>query len=269
MSGIFDGAIFDPLIFDTDAGAGTQNLTATLFVNASTFGAHTVTPGAVSLAATLYADPDTFGSQTISQAGAPQTLTATLFADADAFGSHTIAPGPVTLTATLYADPDAFGAHTISQGAVTQNLTATLYVDPDTFGSHTISVAGGEAAPIQGGWGTYDTREDERRQRRLERDRRAEEQKRRKAVEQAFRALDVQPETVAQPIAPRVKAEIRAVALPKIDMAGIGASLDRLDAMIEALWAEQQAELARVMAAEAEQWRQQEEEALIALLMVA
>lgn len=130
--------------------------------------------------------------------------------------------------------------------------------------------AGAEVtAPIQGGWGVYDTREDERRQRRVAQDKAADERKRRKAVEQAFRALDVQPETAAQPIAPQVKAEIRAVALPKIDLAGIGVSLDRIDALIDAMWAERQTEIAaEIAAAEALRLRQ-EEEALMLLLMVA
>ena len=123
--------------------------------------------------------------------------------------------------------------------------------------------------PVQGGWGVYDTREDERRQRRVEADKRAEDRKRRKAVEQAFRALDVKPETVAATISPEVKAEIRAVVAPKLDLSGLGAGLDRIDALIEAMWVERQAEVAAQIEAEAALLRRQEEEALMVLLMVA
>jgi hypothetical protein len=149
--------------------------------------------------------------------------------------------------------------------------TLTLYGNTLTLYSSPLALYAGAVvtAPIQGGWGTYDTREDERRQARVDRDKAAEERKRRKAVEQAFQALDVRPETPAEVIAPQVKAEIRAVALPKIDLSGIGVSLDRVDALIDAMWAERQAEMAAQAEAEAALWRKQEEEALMVLLLAA
>jgi hypothetical protein len=147
----------------------------------------------------------------------------------------------------------------------------TLYGSTLALYSSPLALYAGEVvtAPIQGGWGYYDTREDERRQARVDRDKAAQERKRRKAVEQAFRALDVQPDTPAEPIAPQVKADIRAVALPKIDLSGIGFSLDRIDALIDAMWAERQAEVAAQVEAEAALWRQQEEEVLMVLLLAA
>lgn len=125
--------------------------------------------------------------------------------------------------------------------------------------------AGAEVtAPIQGGWGVMDTRADERRQRRVEADKREQDRRRRKAVEQAFQALDVRPNAPV-PLAPEVKADIRAVVVPRLDLSGLGAGLERIDALIDAIWAEQQAEAARI-AAEA---KRREEEALLVLLMVA
>lgn len=148
----------------------------------------------------------------------------------------------------------------------------TLYGNRLTLYSSPLALYAGEVvtAPIQGGWGTYDTRADERRQARVEQTKREDDQRRRKAVEQAFRALDVQPDLVPDALAPMVKAEIRAVALPKISLAGVDAALDRasglLDALIEAMWTERQA-VAEQAALDLRQ--RQEEEALIALLMVA
>lgn len=153
--------ILESQLFD-----GGLTLTATNYTNASTFGAHTITPGAVSLSATIYADGDIFGAASVSQAGGPQSLTGTLYADpdtfgaatvaatysltatryadADTFGAHTVTPGAVTLAATLYGDPDSFGAHTVTVGsAPAQSLTATLIADGDTFGSHAVSLASG------------------------------------------------------------------------------------------------------------------------------
>lgn len=151
-------------------------------------------------------------------------------------------------------------------------MLLTLYGNTLTLYSSALALYAGETvtAPIQGGWGTYDTREDERRQARVERQEREDAQRRRRAVEQAFKALDVKPVAVPEVLAPQVKAEIKAVALPKISLAGIDGALDRatglLDDLIEAVWAERQAaaiELALTVQ------RQQEEEALIALLMAA
>lgn len=118
------------------AGAGTQTLTATRFTNTSTFGAHTITPGAVTLTATLVSDGDTFGAHTITQGGATENLTATLLSDADTFGAHTVA-ATYSLTATRYTNTSTFGAHTVTPGAI--SLTATRVSDGDTFGSHTLT----------------------------------------------------------------------------------------------------------------------------------
>lgn len=134
------------------------------------------------------------------------------------------------------------------------------------FGSTAIATT----LPVQGGWGTYDTREDERRQARVAKEASEDAARRKRAVERAFRALDVQPELVPEALAPAVKAEIRAVALPNIDLSGVGAAIDRagmaLDALIEQMWAERRA-LAEEAALKLR--LRQEEEALIALLMVA
>lgn len=146
-------------ILESQLFEGGLALTATNYTNASTFGAHTVTPGAVTLTATLYVNPNTFGAATVALSGGPQSLTATRyadpdtfgaatvaatysltatrFADADTFGAHTVTPGAVTLTATRFADGDTFGAATVASGPVT--LTATLFADGDTFGSPTIA----------------------------------------------------------------------------------------------------------------------------------
>lgn len=147
-----------------------------------------------------------------------------------------------------------------------------LYGNTLTLYSSALALyAGGVVtAPIRGGWGTYDTREDERRQARVEQEERQQAAKRKKAVEQAFKALDVRPDLVPEALAPMVKAEIRAVAVPKVSLAGVGDALDRAEALvsdlIEQMWSEQ-----RTLAEQAALAlrRRQEEEALIALLMVA
>lgn len=122
--------VLDADFFDAAPGGG-QTLTATIYSDGDTFGAASITTGAVGLAPTL-------------------------FADADTFGAATIAVGAVTLTATAYIDPDSFGAAVISNiGGGAQNLTATLFADGDSFGAAVVT--GGEpVAPAgsPGGGGT-------------------------------------------------------------------------------------------------------------------
>lgn len=120
---------------------GAVGLAPTLFADADSFGAAAVTRGAVSLAPTIYADGDTFGAATVGSGAV--TLTATILTDGDTFGSPTVTRGAVTLTPGLYTDADTFGAATIAVGAVT--LTATAYIDPDSFGAAVISNIGGSA----------------------------------------------------------------------------------------------------------------------------
>ena len=120
---------------------GAVGLAPTLFADADSFGAAAVTRGAVSLAPTIYADGDTFGAATVGSGAV--TLTATILTDGDTFGSPTVTRGAVTLTPGLYTDADTFGAATIAVGAVT--LTATAYIDPDSFGAAVISNIGGGA----------------------------------------------------------------------------------------------------------------------------
>ena len=137
-------------------GGGGQTLTATIYSDGDTFGAASITTGAVGLAPTLFADADSFGAATISLGGAAQELTATAFSDADAFGAASITTGAVTLVALVYSDADSFGAAVISNiGGSAQNLTATLFADGDSFGSAVVT--GGEpVAPAgsPGGGGT-------------------------------------------------------------------------------------------------------------------
>jgi len=122
--------VLDADFFDAAPGGG-QTLTATIYSDGDTFGAASITTGAVGLAPTT-------------------------FSDADTFGAATIAVGAVTLTATAYIDPDSFGAAVISNiGGGAQNLTATLFADGDSFGAAVVT--GGEpVAPAgsPGGGGT-------------------------------------------------------------------------------------------------------------------
>lgn len=117
---------------------GAVGLAPTLFADADSFGAAAVTRGAVSLAPTIYADGDTFGAATVGSGAV--TLTATILTDGDTFGSPTVTRGAVTLTPGLYTDADTFGAATVSLGGAAQELTTTTFSDADTFGAATIAV---------------------------------------------------------------------------------------------------------------------------------
>ena len=104
-----------PLDGDTDASVTwSENVNIPLIAVPVTL---TGGGGGQTLTATLYSDGDSFGAASIT-AGAV-TLTGTIYTDADAFGAATISTGAVTLTATAYSDPDTFGAATIATGAVT------------------------------------------------------------------------------------------------------------------------------------------------------
>ena len=119
-------------------GGGGQTLTATIYSDGDTFGAASITTGAVGLAPTLFADADSFGAAAVTRGAV--SLAPTIYADGDTFGAATVGSGAVTLTATILTDGDTFGSPTVTRGAVT--LTPGLYTDADTFGAATISLGG-------------------------------------------------------------------------------------------------------------------------------
>lgn len=137
-------AVWNDWAFEA-SGPSNQNITGTLFSDSDTFGAGTVTRGAVTVTGTLYADGDTFGAGTVSQV---TTITGTLYADGDTFGSGTVTPGAVPITGTLFAPADTFGSGTVTVGAVT--ITGTIYADPDSFGAGVVDVAGSGLQSITG-----------------------------------------------------------------------------------------------------------------------
>jgi hypothetical protein len=95
-------------------GGGGQTLTATIYSDGDTFGAASITTGAVGLAPTLFADADSFGAAAVTRGAV--SLAPTIYADGDTFGAATVGSGAVTLTATLFADGDSFGAAVVTGG---------------------------------------------------------------------------------------------------------------------------------------------------------
>lgn len=243
------------LFADSDSfGAGTISASYTIagavFADADSFGAGTVS-SRYTISGAIYTDADSFGAGTITQTGGSQTITGGLYADPDTFGAGTVSTA-YRITGALYADPDVFGAGTVTQPSA-QTITGALYVDPDTFGVNVISFAVAQQQ-IQGGWGYRDAEAADKRQAQERRNRRDSEQRRRRAVERAFAALDVAP--VAEAMPEPVRADIRAIVVPKLEMAGIADSLARLDEIIAAVWRERLA-------------RRREEEAALVLLLAS
>jgi hypothetical protein len=124
--------------------SGALALTPSLFTNAATFFAATVTAGAVGLSPSLYTDADTFFTPTVVNA-TPLTQSAR-FDDADSFFAPTVAPGAVGLTPSLYTDSDSFFSATVGRGAV--GLAPSLFTDADTFFSATVAAGGAEQALV-------------------------------------------------------------------------------------------------------------------------
>lgn len=228
-------------------GGGAQTITGAIYADPDSFGSGTVSTSATITGAT-FSDGDSFGAGTIS---ARYTISGAAFADPDAFGAGSITTS-ATIAGALYVDPDTFGAGTVSQPA-TQTITGAPYIDPDTFGANVIAFPG-SSQPINGGWGYRDAEAADKRQAQERRNRRDSEQRRRRAVERAFAALDVAP--VAEAMPEPVKADIRAIVVPKLELAGIADSLARLDEIIAAVWRERLE-------------RRQEEEAALVLLLAS
>jgi len=221
--------------FDAAAGGGGgQTLTATIYSDGDTFGAASITTGAVGLAPTL-------------------------FADADSFGAATIAVGAVTLTATAYIDPDSFGAAVISNiGGGAQNLTATLFADGDSFGAAVVT--GGEpVAPAgsPGGGGTVAKAPDPIRPNRraqvrdaledhLDKAQRVDEPviEAPKPVKKPKRAAPIAPTLTATPTLGIIR-EIEARVQAAIDAEAVALALEQAEALaMELAWiAEDEAEV--------------------------
>ena len=106
--------VLDADFFDAAPGGGGQTLTATIYSDGDTFGAASITTGAVGLAPTLFADADSFGAAAVTRGAV--SLAPTIYADGDTFGAATVGSGAVTLTATLFADGDSFGAAVVTGG---------------------------------------------------------------------------------------------------------------------------------------------------------
>lgn len=110
------------------AGAG--------LANASSFGAGTVAPGAVSITGAGFANASAFGSGTVEAAGA--NIEGSAFANAQAFGSGSVVPGPVTVSGAALVNESAFGAGAIQPGAV--GVTGAAFSGVQAFGAGSLAV---------------------------------------------------------------------------------------------------------------------------------
>ncbi len=83
------------LINELPTGTGSQSLTPSLFTDADTFFAPTVSVGAVTLAPSLFSDADTFFGPTVTGTS-NQTLTPSLYVNESVFFNATVSGGAVT-----------------------------------------------------------------------------------------------------------------------------------------------------------------------------
>jgi hypothetical protein len=159
--------IFPPLTrriyFDIAAGGGVQTLLPSLFTNAQTFYAPTVsgtgstqtllpslvtntqtfyaptaTPGAVALSPTLVTNSQTFYSPTITAANAPQTVLPSLVTNDQTFFGPTATTGAVSVTPSLFTNDQLFYGPAITT-AIT--VAPTLATNTSTFYAPTVSPA--------------------------------------------------------------------------------------------------------------------------------
>lgn len=271
---VLGGGLADSLaVTDTASGAavlgGAVSLSPTLYVDADSFGSHSITQG-TTLAPTRYVNTNSFGSPTVSVGAV--TLAPTRYTDADSFGSPTVGRGAVTLAPTLYADADSFGAATVTQGGL---LLPTLYVNENTFGAHVV-VRG--AAPDTGeaqatpGYSRGDGRSHRYRvrvgRRWIEVD---------PLDDASLRAVYIAAEQEAQKAAEgrvaaprRSAARVVAAAAPKaagVDYAAVRAEAQRISEMVRAVYAEalQRELIGRLMR---EQIERDDEDDIELLLMV-
>jgi hypothetical protein len=140
--GPFGAGPFGLVALPPAGGSGDQTLTPSLYSDADSFLAATVTPGGVTLTPSLYSDVDSFFAPTVTQ-----TLTPSLYSDADTFFAPTVAPGAVTLTPGLYSDADSFFAAIVSQAGGEQTLLPSLYSDADSFFAPTVTPGGVTLTP--------------------------------------------------------------------------------------------------------------------------
>lgn len=111
------------------SGAGTQNLTGTLFSKAPTFNAGTVT-SIRSLTGTLFVTASAFNTGAVT-AGYP--LTGALFVNPSTFFAGAVTPGAVTLPGTLFVKASTLFVGSITNEGGTQNLSGALFQQPSTF----------------------------------------------------------------------------------------------------------------------------------------
>lgn len=155
------------------SGGSGQTITGAAHSSADTFGAGTVTTGAVTITGAVHSSADSFGSGTISQPAGAQTITGAAHSSADTFGTgtasttytitgaahssaDTIGSGTATtsyaITGAAHSGADSFGAGTITQGLT---VTGTAHSSPDIFGSGSITTG---AVTITGvAWASADT----------------------------------------------------------------------------------------------------------------
>lgn len=115
------------LVFE-DGGVGGQTITGSDLVDGDTFGAGTISAGAVSITGAAFSDADAFGSGGISQS---VTVSGSAHVDADVFHTGSVAPGPVTVAGTIYAGVASYGAGIVSPGGA--SIVGAVFIDADGF----------------------------------------------------------------------------------------------------------------------------------------
>jgi hypothetical protein len=111
---------------------GAVAITPGLFTNSQTFHAPIVAPGAVVLTPSLFTDSQTFHAATVASL---YTITPNLFSDSQSFFAATVATGAVALEPLLLTNTQTFGTHTLS---ATYSLTSSLFTNTNDFYAHVI-----------------------------------------------------------------------------------------------------------------------------------
>lgn len=128
------GATWDTGDFPTltDAGSGTQTVTASAIASAEAFGTAVLTPGAV-------------------------TVSPSAISSAAAFGTAVLTPGAVTVSPSSIASAEAFGSTVVDDGSIpSQTVTASAIATAEAFGTPALYR---RARPVldlsAGGWTTH------------------------------------------------------------------------------------------------------------------
>jgi hypothetical protein len=124
-------------------GAGAQTLTPSLYSNAQSFFAPTVSVGAVSLAPSLFTDGQTFYAPTVSQG--VQVLTPALLTNSSSFYVPVVSVGAVALSPSLLTNTQTFYGPTVTQAG--QALSPSLYSNSQSFYAPTVTVGAVDLTP--------------------------------------------------------------------------------------------------------------------------